>query len=36
MEDEFAGGCRRIDLLGETDKLNVALFETFEQLNQVS
>ena len=36
MKDEFAAWCRGIDLLCETDELDVALFETFEQFNQVS
>src|SRR5437588_11613220 len=30
MEDEFASGCRGIDLLRKADKLDIALFEIFE------
>ena len=36
MKDELPARSRRVDLLGQADELDAALFETFEQLNQVS
>ena len=36
MEDELATGGRGIDLFGEADELNAALFKTLEQFNQIS
>ncbi len=35
MKDELTCGCRHIDLLHETDILDMALFETPEQGSQM-